>query len=84
MSAKDIYHNTVIRALEKDGWSVTHQNFSVTIGGRDMFVDIGAERLLAAERGDEKIAVEVKSFVKPSRCKTLRRLSVSSNSMNTA
>jgi len=28
-----------------------------------MFVDLGAERLLAAEKGQRKIAVEIKSFV---------------------
>ncbi len=28
-----------------------------------MEIDLGAERLLAAERGEEKIAVEVKSFL---------------------
>lgn len=32
-----------------------------------MFVDLGAERLIAAEREDRKIAVEVKSFLAPSR-----------------
>jgi hypothetical protein len=32
------------------------------VGTRDLFVDLGAERLLAAERGGERIAVEVKSF----------------------
>ena len=31
-----------------------------------MFIDLGAEKLLAAEKGSRKIAVEVKSFVGPS------------------
>ncbi len=31
-----------------------------------MYADFGAERLLAAERGTEKIAVEVKNFRNPS------------------
>ena len=39
--------------------------------GRNLFVDLGAERLLAAERGTEKIAVEVKSFTRPSDMKDL-------------
>jgi hypothetical protein len=26
-------------------------------------IDLGAERLIAAERGEEKIAVEIKSFI---------------------
>jgi hypothetical protein len=31
-----------------------------------VLVDLGAERLIAAQRGDEKIAVEIKSFTGPS------------------
>ncbi len=31
-----------------------------------MAIDLGAEKLLAAERDEEKIAVEIKSFVQPS------------------
>lgn len=36
------------------------------IGDRNLFIDLGAERLLIAERGFQKIAVEVKSFISPS------------------
>ncbi|WP_293136908.1 element excision factor XisH family protein [Okeania sp. SIO3I5] len=39
--------------------------------GRNLFVDLGAERLLAMERDTEKIAVEVKSFTRPSDMKDL-------------
>lgn len=35
----------------------------IKVGGVDRSIDLGAERLLAAERGEEKIAVEVKSFL---------------------
>lgn len=31
-----------------------------------MFIDLGAEQVIAAERGTEKIAVEVKTFLGPS------------------
>jgi hypothetical protein len=34
----------------------------MTFGQRGVFVDLGAERVLAAEKDDSKIAVEVKSF----------------------
>ena len=60
--AKDLFHNVVKMALEKDGWTITHDPYDLTIGGVEMHIDLGAE-LLAAERGDTKIAVEVKSFV---------------------
>jgi hypothetical protein len=72
MPAKDIYHNTVKNALIKDGWTITHDPLRIRLArGRNLFVDLGAERLLAAERGKEKIAVEVKSFTRPSDMKDL-------------
>ncbi len=36
------------------------------MGERKLYADFGAERLLAAERGTEKIAVEIKTFRSPS------------------
>jgi hypothetical protein len=72
MPARDIYHNTVKNALIKDGWTITHDPLRIRLArGRNLFVDLGAERLLAAERGTEKIAVEVKSFTRPSDMKDL-------------
>ena len=65
--ARDIFHDVVRHALEKDGWVVTHDPLillSKAEGGLE--VDPGAEKLITAEKGKEKIAVEVKSFVSPS------------------
>jgi XisH protein len=60
---KDKYHEHVRQALEREGWVITHDPYFLKIGRRKIFVDLGAERtLLAAERGLEKIAIEVKSF----------------------
>jgi hypothetical protein len=61
--AKDIYHNTVKKSLEKDGWTITHDPFPLKIGKKRLSADLGAERLISAERGIQKIVVEVKSFV---------------------
>ncbi|MBN3939392.1 MAG: XisH family protein [Nostoc sp.] len=63
MAAKDRFHQVVKTSLTKDGWNVTHDPLQIKVGGVDMEIDLGAERLLAAERGNEKIAVEVKSFL---------------------
>lgn len=63
MPARDIYHDKVKNALIKDGWTITHDPLRLSWGGRDMYVDLGAERLLAAEKAGQRIAVEVKSFV---------------------
>ena len=66
MPAKDLFHDVVRHALEKEGWTITADPLILAIGLRSVFVDLGAEKLIAAERGLEKIAVEVKSFLSPS------------------
>jgi len=72
MPAKDIYHETVKKSLIKDGWKITHDPLRIRLArGKNLFVDLGAKRLLAAERGVERIAVEVKSFTRPSDMKDL-------------
>lgn len=63
MPARDLYHNSVKSALLKDGWKITHDPLKLEWGGKDMYVDLGAEELLAAEKGGRQIAVEIKSFV---------------------
>ncbi|MGL5080675.1 MAG: element excision factor XisH family protein [Microcoleaceae cyanobacterium] len=64
--AKDVFHYLVKDALIIDGWQITHDPFPIDYGEVQMQIDLGAERLLAAERGAEKIAVEIKSFTNPS------------------
>jgi hypothetical protein len=67
MPARDKYHNTVIQALSADGWIITHDPLYLGYGGKDLYVDLGAERTaIAAERDGEKIAVEIKSFLNSS------------------
>lgn len=66
MPARDLYHDAVRTALEKDGWMITDDPLILTIGLRSVFVDLGAEKLIAAERGTDKIAGEVKSSLSPS------------------
>lgn len=60
--AKDIFHETVKRALEKDGWVITHDPYRLRYGIVDVYIDLAAEEIIAAERKGRKIAVEVKSF----------------------
>jgi hypothetical protein len=50
LPAKDVYHNAVRNALVKDGWTITHDPYTLTVGRRDVFVDLGAEKPIAAER----------------------------------
>ena len=63
MARKDIFHEHVKRALEADSWIITDDPYKIKVGGIYQEIDLGAERLIAAEREHEKIAVEVKSFI---------------------
>ena len=66
--AKDAYHNIIRTALEKDGWLITNDPLYLPkdYAGSRLEIDLGAEKIIVAERGLEKIAVEVKSFLKTS------------------
>ena len=43
MPAKDIYHNTVKIALQKNGWIITHDPFPLKIGKKRLSADLGAD-----------------------------------------
>ncbi|KOR37599.1 MULTISPECIES: XisH family protein [Planktothricoides] len=66
MGAKDKFHAAVRIALEKEQWNVTDDPLRLEVGGTKFEIDLGAEQLLAAERGQEKIAVEIKTFLSDS------------------
>ncbi|MEY3303299.1 MAG: hypothetical protein RLZZ139_1672 [Cyanobacteriota bacterium] len=59
--------------MEKDGWTITHDPFPLQIGKKRLSADLGAERLISAEKGLQKIVVEVKSFVGQSDVKDLQQ-----------
>jgi hypothetical protein len=72
MPAKDIFHDCVKHALIKDGWIVTDDPLSLKIGKKDLFVDLAAEKMLIAEKENQKIAIEIKSFVGTSEVEDLK------------
>ena len=65
--AKDLFHDSFRKALEKDGWTITHDPFPFRILGVEGEIDLGAEKIIAAERENEgkktRILVEIKSFI---------------------
>jgi len=65
--AKDKYHTQVREALENDGWTITHDPFLIPYGVSTVEVDLGAEKLIGAEKEGRKIAVEIKSFMERSK-----------------
>ena len=62
----DKYHEAVKNALIKDNWTITDDPLKLTYGGVNMLIDLGAEKLIAAQKDSEQIAVEVKSFISES------------------
>ncbi|MFM7713751.1 MAG: element excision factor XisH family protein, partial [Microcystis sp.] len=72
MPAKDIFHDCVKHALIKDGWIVTDDPLSLKIGKKDLFIDLGAEKILIAEKENQKIAIEIKSFIGTSEVEDLK------------
>ncbi len=67
MSAKDAFHEVVKTALQRDSWLITHDPYALQAGIFDLVIDLGAEKVIAAEKEGLKIAVEIKSFLGPSK-----------------
>ena len=67
MPAKDAFHQVVKIALQKDGWQITHDPYTLQAGTLELYIDLGAEKVVAAEKDGQKIAVEIKSFIGPSK-----------------
>lgn len=63
MAARDIFHDAVKQALITDGWTITDDPLVLRIGNVDLYIDLGAEKLIAAQKAGLRIAVEVKSFL---------------------
>lgn len=70
MPARD---DAVRNALIKAGWTITHDPLRLTWGKKDMYVDLGAEQLLGAEKESKQIAIEIKSFVSDSQMDDLEK-----------
>ncbi len=60
MPQYDAHHKTVKRALEKDGWTITHDPFIISVGRRRMLADLGAEKAMGVFHQDEKVVIEIK------------------------
>ncbi len=62
MPRDDAIKPAVVAALVKDGWTITADPLLLRYEEFGVGIDLGAERLLAAARGRERIAVETKTF----------------------
>ncbi|MEM9004105.1 MAG: element excision factor XisH family protein, partial [Cyanobacteria bacterium P01_F01_bin.86] len=43
---KDAFHSAVKTALVKEGWTITHDPYEIAVGGVEMYIDLGAERII--------------------------------------
>jgi hypothetical protein len=50
MLRKDVYHQIVVDALIADGWRITADPLLLAYGGKDVYVDLGAEHPIGAEK----------------------------------
>lgn len=64
MPEKDVFHDVVKKALQKEGWKITHDPLTLDISGQELSIDLGAEKLIDVSKETLKIAVSVKSFVR--------------------
>ncbi len=62
MAARDLFHNAVRNGLLKENWTISADPLSLKFGDTRIYIDLGAEKIVAAEKGEEKIAVEIKTF----------------------
>jgi len=63
MPRKDAFHDVVRNALIKDGWTITHDPYTLEYNRETLYIDLGAEAPIGAEKAGRKIAVEIKSFL---------------------
>jgi hypothetical protein len=73
MPQRDVFHEVVKQALIRDGWTITHDPYPLQFGESRLYVDLGAEGPIAAEKAGRKIAVEIKSFLGASEMTDLER-----------
>jgi hypothetical protein len=73
MPVNDSIYSAVKNALIKDGWTITNDPLSIEYGDLYLFIDLGARRTVTAKRGDELIAVEIKSFPSKSKVADLQQ-----------
>ncbi|NES80692.1 MAG: XisH protein [Moorea sp. SIO2B7] len=66
MPTKDTYHEAVKNALIKDGWTIIADSYFLQYEDAQLYADLLAEKTLLAEQNNQRIVVEVKSFINPS------------------
>lgn len=63
MAARDKIYEPVLKALHNDHWDITDDPLILGYEEIRGLVDLGAERIIGAERMGDRIAIEIKSFI---------------------
>lgn len=66
MPAKDTYHDAIKNALIKDAWYITADPYPVKYEEVKLMADLAGEKTIAATKQNQKIVVEIKSFLSKS------------------
>lgn len=64
MIEKDVFHDVVKKALQKEGWQITQDPLIIDVAGQAFSIDLAAEKASEVSQETRKIAVSVKSFVR--------------------
>lgn len=72
MPRLDIIHNAVKIALIKDGWTITDDPYLLKYRRTILYADLGAERTISVQRNNQKLVIEIKSFVGVSKIQDLK------------
>lgn len=64
MPAKDRYHDTVKRALVKDGWKIIREQVTFIVEKRQVQIDLSVSK--ANVSSTELVFIEIKSFIRRS------------------
>jgi XisH protein len=66
MAARDLFYDAVKQGLLKEEWVITGDPLIIKIGKVKLEIDLAADKVVAADKAGQKIAVEIKSFLNPS------------------
>jgi XisH protein len=59
---QNAYHGAVRKALEKDGWKVTHDSLIIRLEGVKFYVNLADEEIIENEETITTVAIEIKVF----------------------
>ena len=58
-------HDLVIAGLKAPGWTIKDDPYQIKYERTRFQIDLAAERIIAAQKDIQQIAVEIKSFLNP-------------------